>query len=177
MVLRDSASPTADLTRDACSGGAAGATCRSKHLKPLWGADSDGAAGRTGRRSSTTSEAGHAGGTVIVTTNVSLQITHSSTVCRLFFFRIIDDGFEHLCRLSSLRNIKDWAGESRLVPIMHTIVCESPRQGLAQQTVPEQQNQAVGKNVKHLQFNAHNSTLQMLDVSSLGSREVREHRE
>ena len=32
LVLRDSASPTADLSRDACSGGAAGATCRSKHL-------------------------------------------------------------------------------------------------------------------------------------------------
>jgi hypothetical protein len=64
LVLRDSASPTADLSRDACSGGAAGATCRSKHLKALRAADSEGAAGRTGRRSSMTSEAGHVGGTV-----------------------------------------------------------------------------------------------------------------
>ena len=45
-------------------GVAAEATCRSKDLKALWTADSDGAAGRTGRRSSMTSEAGHAGGTV-----------------------------------------------------------------------------------------------------------------
>ena len=59
LVLRDSASPTEDLSIDACSGGAAGGMCRSKHLKALWAADSDGAAGRTGRRSSTTSEAGH----------------------------------------------------------------------------------------------------------------------
>ena len=64
LVLRDSASPTADLSRDACSGGAAGATCRSKHLKALRAADSEGAAGRTGRRSSMTSEADHVGGTV-----------------------------------------------------------------------------------------------------------------
>jgi hypothetical protein len=64
LVLRDSATPTADLSRDACSGGAAGATCRSKHLKALWTTDSDGAAGRTGRRSSMTSEADHVGDTV-----------------------------------------------------------------------------------------------------------------
>ena len=64
MVLRDSATPTADLSRDACSGGAAGATCRSKHLKALWTVDSDGAAGHTGRRSSMTSEADHVGDTV-----------------------------------------------------------------------------------------------------------------
>ena len=64
LVLRDSAPPTADVSRDACSGGAAGATRRSKRLKALWAADSDGATGRTGRRSSTTLEAGHVGGTV-----------------------------------------------------------------------------------------------------------------
>ena len=51
---------------------------------------------------------------------------------------------------------KVWAAKSRSVPIIHTIVYESPRQGLAQQTVPEQQKQVVGKHVKHLQFNAHN---------------------
>ena len=39
---------------------------------------------------------------------------------------------------------------------IHTIVCESPPQGLAQQTVLKQQKQVEGKHVKHSQFNAHN---------------------
>ncbi len=57
-----------------------GAACRSKHRKALWTADSDGAAGRTGRRSSVTSEADHVGDHVgdHVTTNVLLQITQST---------------------------------------------------------------------------------------------------
>ncbi len=48
------------LSRDACSVGAAGVICRSKHLKAMGcGLGSDGAAGRTGQRSCVTSEAGH----------------------------------------------------------------------------------------------------------------------
>ncbi len=59
LVLRDLATPTADLSRDTYSGGAAGATCLSKHLKVPWTADLDGAAGSTGQRSSITLEADH----------------------------------------------------------------------------------------------------------------------
>ena len=56
LILRDLASPTADLSRDACSGGAAEAMCRSKHLKAPRTVDSDGAAGSVGRRSCVNSE-------------------------------------------------------------------------------------------------------------------------
>ena len=43
--------------------------------------------------------------------------------------------------LSCLRRINRRTVKAVAVPIIHTIVYESPRQGLAQQTVPEQQKQ------------------------------------
>ncbi len=50
LGTRESASLTVDLSRDACSGGAAGATCLSKHFKAVQAADSDEAlAVRAGR--------------------------------------------------------------------------------------------------------------------------------
>ena len=40
------------------------------------------------------------------------------------------------------------------------------QQGPAQQTVPEQQKQVVGKHVKHLQFNVHSSTGASTDLKA-----------
>ena len=89
---------TADLSRDACSGGAAGATCRSKHLKALWTTDSDGAAGRTGRRSSMTSEADHVGDTATSDYQpISADHAHS-TVPSVTPFRMTDERRFELCR-------------------------------------------------------------------------------
>jgi len=66
--------------------------------------------------------------------------------------------------LSCVRGYKRRTEKYRLVPIIHTIVCESPRQGLAQQTVSEAAEASNRQSMSHTCSSMH--TIKQVEVTA-----------